>query len=886
MSPAKRYAAFTTACVVAVALANYLFWAIAYSGVAAPEVNTQIKGLAYSPFGRDEAPWVRTNYATHALEADLVQLSALTSRIRTYSSSQFPELPALAAKHKLQIALGLALGKDTGNNAREIRHAIDAARQHANITSLIVGNETQLKSTLSSAALVAALKQVRAQTTLPVTTAEPWHVWLKHPELVDATDFITVHLLTYWEGYAHEDAVDASLRRLAQVRARFPGKKIVIGEVGYPSRGEVIDQARPSPLAQASFVRQFVVRAEKLQLDYFLIEAYDQPWKVFTEGRAGAYWGLFDAARQMKYPLTGSVRPDADWRVKAVGSSLVAISFLLLFFRRVASLRPIAAAVFAITVQGVIALATVAVTMPLWHYMRGTEWLVLVLLVLTCSIMVAILIAHLFEFVELFWPGSLNRNFEPIEPRSINSAHQPFVSIHLACCNEDPNMVIAALKSLQALNYPAFEVLVVDNNTRDDALWQPVQAFVAALAPGARFRFFHLPEWPGFKAGALNFALAQTSPQAELIGVVDADYIVSADWLAASVGHFSDSRVGIVQAPQAHRDWQSNSFKRAMNWEYDGFFRIGMHHRNERNAIIQHGTMTLMRVQALRAHGEWAEWCLCEDAELGLRLMQNQWRAVYLDRVMGEGLTPNNFAAYKKQRQRWAQGGMQILKRHWRALVGVKSSVDPSPAVGLSAGQRYHFLAGWLPWFGDFLHLIFVLMAVAWTWAVLALPHRFSLPFSLFMMPLSMFCITKLLIGPILYRRRVPCSVGEVVGAGIAGMALSHAIARGVMAGLLHADAIFHITAKGGAATATSKRIWRSTAARLAPVREEALLLIALVTATVAVYVDNNSSRFEATLWMSMLMLQALPYAAAVGCAWASTQEHSSQAQTGNRSNT
>src|SRR5690606_20592596 len=125
--------------------------------------------------------------------------------------------------------------------------------------------------------------------------------------------------------------------------------------------------------------------------------------------------------------------------------------------------------------------------------------------------------------------------------------------------------------------YDNFEVLVIDNNTRDEALWRPVEARVAEL--GERFRFFHLPSWPGFKAGALNFALEKTDPRAEVVGVVDADYVVRRDWLRALVGHFAQPEVAVVQAPQAHRGWAGQVFRRMMNWEYDGFFRIGMHHR-------------------------------------------------------------------------------------------------------------------------------------------------------------------------------------------------------------------------------------------------------------------------------------------------------------------
>ena len=155
--------------------------------------------------------------------------------------------------------------------------------------------------------------------------------------------------------------------------------------------------------------------------------------------------------------------------------------------------------------------------------------------------------------------------------------------------------------------------------TLQKQVWKPVAAHCATLGP--RFRFFHLNPWPGFKAGALNFALRETAPDAEIIGVVDSDYVVSPQWLRHFVPHFlSDPAVAVVQAPQAHQEWERNAFRRMCNWEFEGFFRIGMHHRNERNALIQHGTMTMVRRRALEEVGGWSEWCICEDTELGLRL--------------------------------------------------------------------------------------------------------------------------------------------------------------------------------------------------------------------------------------------------------------------------
>jgi cellulose synthase/poly-beta-1,6-N-acetylglucosamine synthase-like glycosyltransferase len=389
-----------------------------------------------------------------------------------------------------------------------------------------------------------------------------------------------------------------------------------------------------------------------------------------------------------------------------------------------------------------------------------------------------------------------------------------------------------------------------------------VRQFMESLPEN--FRFFHLAQCEGFKAGALNFALKQTANVADIVGVVDADYVVNADWLHQVVAYFEDQTVGIVQAPQAHREWSGQVFSTMMNWEYDGFFRIGMHHRNERNAIIQHGTMTLIRASALREHGAWQEACVCEDAELGLRLMRAGYNTVYVDQVAGRGLTPDSFEAFRRQRFRWAQGGMQILKLHRAALFGLGRR-----AGGLTDGQRYHFLAGWLPWFGDALHFLFAVMAIAWTIGMVLFPSMVSLPTTLFMMPLVVFVTVKLVIGPLLYWRRVPCSFNEIVGASVAGMGLSHAIARGVFAGVFGDRATFVVTLKGG-----KDRVTRAAGTPWHVVREEMIMLVGLLSAALLTgllaYMSNVTPlldrRVESFLWMLMLVLQALPYAAALAC--------------------
>ena len=854
-----------------VLLANLAVWRAMNPPLAAPDAPPRVAGLAYNAFQRWESPLALRFPTREELVADLRLLAPLTPRLRTYSAAEFPELPALAQQFGLRLSMGVWLDYRRDNNEREIAAAAQAAREYRSVERVIAGNETQLHGKLAPAVLYAYLDRLRAGLAVPVSTAEPWHVWLRQPELAKHVDFITVHLLPYWEGVPVEAAVDETLRRYAQVQARFPDKHIVIGEIGWPSGGAAVGVARPTPAAQGMFVRSFLARAQALDLaqglDYFLMEAVDQPWKHATEGPVGAHWGVMDAARRPKFELAGPLYTDPYWQTKVAIASALGLAAMLPFLLTFAGMRLAGRVAFALIAQAVVSFAVLLGTLPLDNYLRLPDIAVLAVLVPALGFMAAILLTQTLEFAELFWDGSLRRRAtaRTLPPGTA----PPFVSIHVPCCNEPPAMVIATIDSLLALDWPALEILIVDNNTTDPDLWQPVRAHVrqrldereaAGVGHGPALRFFHLADHPGFKAGALNFALEQTDPHAAWIAVVDADYLVQPEWLRELAGHFGDPTVGIVQAPQAHRDWDGQPLQRMMNWEYEGFFRIGMHHRHERDAIVQHGTMTLIRAAALRRVGGWDADCICEDTELGLRLFHQGLRAVYVDRVFGSGLVPADFGAYQRQRMRWAQGAMQILRRHAAALF------RDSP---LRRGQRYHFVAGWLPWLGDALHLVFSFAAMAWTLGFLFAPHWFGLPTALFVVPLAVFFLARLVLGPLLYWRRVPCSAAGIAGAALAGMGLSHSIARGIIAGLTGRRAVFHVTRRVAAVApapaakprATGKYAW------LAEVREEAALLLGLLACIATLAVHREPGDTALAMWMIVLGMQSLPYAAALACA-------------------
>ena len=245
---------------------------------------------------------------------------------------------------------------------------------------------------------------------------------------------------------------------------------------------------------------------------------------------------------------------------------------------------------------------------------------------------------------------------------TVDDAHAPRVVIHVPIHAEPPEVVMATLDRLEALDYPDFEVLVIDNNTEDEALWRPVAEHCARL--GERFCFVHLMGVQGAKAGALNEALRRTSPDVELVAVVDADYQVRPEWLRRTVGHFADESIAFVQCPHAYRSFHRSRFGRMADSEYRVFFETSMVAYNERDAALTVGTMSVIRRTVLQDVGGWAEWCLTEDSELSVRIHAAGHSSVYLTEPMGRGLIPETFESYRKQRFRWTYGPVQELRAH------------------------------------------------------------------------------------------------------------------------------------------------------------------------------------------------------------------------------
>ena len=834
------------------ALLTVAAWGYANRPSAEPAWPGRIQGFAFQPYQKDQDAIARDEPTVAEIEGDLKLLAGKTNAVRTYSTlGTVGQVPELAMRHGIRVTLGAWLDADRDRNEREIEQAIRLANKHRNVVRIMVGNEVLLRGDLARADLHAHLDHVRAATRQPVSTAEPWHVWIRYPELAEHVDYIAVHMLPYWEGVEVEAAVDYVIDKMALIEQTFPGKEIVIAEVGWPSDGRTRESAVASTSNQALFLRRFLARAQQERYVYYVMEAFDQPWKERSEGTVGAYWGVYDADRQPKFAFTKPIVRIPHWHVLAAASVITAAVLLWLFYFHSRTLRNRGRSFLAIVVYATATLVVWILYDFSQQYMTVTSVAVGALLLVGMAGVIAVLLAEAHEWAEAHW---VTMHPRILRPRRVCDGELPPVSIHVPACNEPPELLVETLDALARLDYPDFEVLVIDNNTVDPLVWRPVEEHCRRL--GARFRFFHVERLAGFKAGALNFALRHTDPRAEVVAVIDTDYVVEPNWLRDLVPAFASERTGVVQAPQDYRDADESAFKAMCHAEYRGFFHIGMVTRNERNAIIQHGTMTLVRRTLLERIG-WAEWCITEDAELGLRIFEQGYDATYIPESYGRGVMPDNFLDFKKQRSRWAFGAMQILRRHFDLLIRGRGAK-------VTGGQRYHFIAGWLPWLGDGVNLLFNCTALVWSLVMVAFPRHIEPPLAIFsVLPMSLFAF-KLVKMAHLYRTRVGANLRQTLAAGIAGLSLSHTIGSAMVAGFIRSDRPFFRTPKRARRHALGEAF--------AAAREEAVLMLGLWFAAWAV---SRIPTFDGDLpglvgspdlsvWVAVLLIQSIPYAAAV----------------------
>lgn len=320
------------------AFAGLAWWWSAGRPVDLPDApSARIACVSYAPYRREgQTPYDPATFISpQQIDADLHALSRRFDCVRTYSQGQgLDAVPAIAGRYGMKVLMGVWIGRDGAANAREIALATATARAHPEVLrGVIVGNEVLLRGEQSSSALAAYLHQMRAALppSVPVTYADVWEFWLRHPELAGSVDYVTVHVLPYWEDdpVPPARAVQHVADVYARVRAAFPGKPVMIGETGWPSAGRPRQGATASLVNEARYLREFLRYAATVQMPYNVIEAFDQGWKRAQEGTVGGYWGIFDAQAQPKFPMQGPVTEVPRWWLGWLAAALGGVLFMV-----------------------------------------------------------------------------------------------------------------------------------------------------------------------------------------------------------------------------------------------------------------------------------------------------------------------------------------------------------------------------------------------------------------------------------------------------------------------------------------------------------------------------------------------------------------------------
>ena len=825
-------------------------WGLFQEKQAAPDFRGILPSVSYAPFEGSAHPDVDNIPQIEKIRADLKKLSTLTRAIRLYSSTGGVELvPPIAAEFGLKVTVGAWIDKNSDRNEREIDAAITLAKRNSNVNGIVVGNETIYRGEQKVEDLIDLIKRVKKSVNVPVTTGEIWNIWRDNPELASSVDFIAAHVLPYWENFTDKQAVDQAVYLYGLLREKFPGKRIVIAEFGWPSAGYNLRNAEPGPFEQASVLRNFVTRAEAIGMEYNIVEAIDQPWKFF-EGGVGPYWGILNASREPKFAWTGPIVNENYWKLAAIALLVgILMSLPILRIERPTVMQALALSAAANGVG-----AWVSTVFAYWagHYFVFGSAFALTLGLILLVPLILIAVARIDEIAAIaFGRGPrrlIAKSAEAMPPATIGDAIAfPKVSIHIPAYFEPVEMLKQTLDAVSRLDYPNFECVVIINNTPDPEFWQPIQDHCRML--GERFKFINAEKVQGFKAGALRIAMDRTAADAEIIGIIDADYVVQPDWLKDLVPVFADPRVGLVQAPQEHRDGDRSLMHYIMNGEYAGFFDIGMVQRNECNAIIVHGTMCLIRRSAMDMAGGWAGDTICEDTDLGLAIIEHGWLTHYTNHRYGHGLLPDTYEAFKKQRHRWAYGGFQIVKKHWRRFLPGASRLTPD--------QRREFSLGWLNWLGaESLGVLVAILNLIWVpivaFADIAIPDK------ILTLPIIASFIVSLVHFVALYRLRVHVKAGQMLGAMIAAMSVQWTVSRAVAQGLITEHLPFARTSKGGLSRMSIEfqAFW-----------EAVLGVLLLVGAAVLVVTNGYKEVREIYIFAGVLVLQSLPFLAAVSIA-------------------
>ena len=274
--------------------------------------DSQIVGFNYGPFREDQDPSKKQYPTIEQLKKDMPILKHMTDFIRTYSTTgTLGKITEIAGKEGgLKVVPGAWMGSDKKANDLQIDNLILLANEHDNILFVVVGNEAIMRGEkgwpdgLQKHEIIRQIVKVKKNVSVPVTTSEPWYIWMQNPHLANVVDIIFVNVHPYWENKDVSEAVKHVLKRYNDLKEKYKDKKIIISETGWPSKGDPNAMSVPSIENQERFIREFIEMAGKEKIDFFFFSAFDEEYKIKEPNSVGPHWGFYFSDRTPKHSIT------------------------------------------------------------------------------------------------------------------------------------------------------------------------------------------------------------------------------------------------------------------------------------------------------------------------------------------------------------------------------------------------------------------------------------------------------------------------------------------------------------------------------------------------------------------------------------------------------
>lgn len=263
-------------------------------------LNNGLHGLCFSPY-------LENQKAGDILSADQIRrrldiITPHTNWIRSFSCTEGNELiPEIAHQKGLKTVVGAWISNDKARNEKEIEALIKLAKSGL-VDIAAVGNEVLHREEISEQELIGYINKVKeAVPNISVSYVDAYYQFLDRPNLISSCDLLLVNFYPFWEG-ANVDFTTSYLQNMMEVTKNVAqGKKIIISETGWPSKGETVEEAIPSEINAMKYFVSSQKWAKNNNIELFHFSSFDESWKALQEGTVGTAWGIWDKNEKLKF---------------------------------------------------------------------------------------------------------------------------------------------------------------------------------------------------------------------------------------------------------------------------------------------------------------------------------------------------------------------------------------------------------------------------------------------------------------------------------------------------------------------------------------------------------------------------------------------------------